>query len=60
MRTAVRALLAYPARHQFVHALWRIVDARPDDVSVEHLAKGGGADQRFQTLIKAIVDKGSD
>ena len=49
---------AYPARHQFVYALWRIADARPDDVAEASLGKSGTADQRFQALIKALVDHG--
>ncbi len=49
---------SYPARHQFIHALWRIADAQPDAIAAPHIAKSGAADQRFQLLIKTLIDHG--
>jgi AIPR protein len=47
---------AYPARHQYVYALWRLVDDSPDDTSKEKIGKSGSADQRFQGVINRLID----
>jgi hypothetical protein len=49
---------AYPARHHFIHALWRLADLRPDDIEPAALLKSGAADTRFQALIKALLGHG--
>jgi len=47
---------AYPARHQYVFALWRLVDDTPDATSKAVLGKSAVADQRLQTIIKRLVE----
>ena len=51
---------AYPARHQFLYALWRLVDGDPENVSVEEemlsrtLASVG---KRFEEICERMADK---
>jgi hypothetical protein len=47
---------AYPARHQYVHALWWLVDETPEVTSKAAIAKSAAADQRFQRIINKVVE----
>ena len=49
---------AYPARHHFVHALWRLADVTPDAIGAGDLRKSGAADERFQLLINVLQQHG--
>ncbi len=46
---------SYAARHQFTHALWRIVDDTPDEVDVRDLVLAGNTKSRFQKIIARLT-----
>lgn len=49
---------AYPARHQFCFALWRLAESAPDKTSATDLTRSGATDERFQNLIDRLVENG--
>jgi hypothetical protein len=49
---------AYAARHQFMYALWRLIDDTPDAVAFTDLQTGEMARARFQTVIDRLLKYG--
>lgn len=45
---------AYPARHHYCFALWRIAEGEPDAVEPHELAASARAQERFQRLILTL------
>lgn len=47
---------AYGAKYQWLNALWRIVDDRPDETDTEFLQLGGSVKDRFDRVVTRLVD----
>lgn len=51
---------SYAARHQFVHALWRIADDTPDKTQFDDLRLSGPVKARFQKVIERLLGPHAD
>jgi len=48
----------YPARHQFVHALWYLTDDTPDATGDNDIRIGRSTQERFERVIQRLVSEG--
>lgn len=50
---------AYPARHQFVSALWHLVDDIPEATTTGDLDRSGPVQERFETVVARLQAQAS-
>lgn len=47
---------AYPARHQYVAALWHLADAYPEATGAADIDRSGPAKERFEAIVAALQE----